>query len=335
MAITYSRSLAWAAVALAQCALAQADNSSLDTPFASANRSPLVQIYGLPTAASAQLVPEGKVSSSLQVELANNFTENDSSGEVIRLDGETLRSNIQFRYGLNDHIELGLDIPWISHSGGSLDGFIEDWHEFWYLPEGGRPGSARNQLQYAYQKNGNSRVSLNSDSEGLGDISLSLAYQLDTSDYRQWALRAGLKLPTGDAEQLLGSDSTDLSLSLNVSDQNLSQNYGIALHASAGILLMDGGEVLDDLREDWLLYSSTTLSWSATPSLTLKLQLDGHTALYDSALTELGSNSAQVIMGGAVRLSEQWSLDLAVSEDIAVDTAPDVVFHLAIKRRGF
>ena len=63
----------------------------------------------------------------------------------------------------------------------------------------------------------------------------------------------------------------------------------------------------------------------------MKLQLDAHSAFYDSGLTELGSDAAQLIIGGALRLSDTWVLDLAVSEDIAVDTAPDVVFHIGIK----
>jgi hypothetical protein len=267
----------------------------------------------------------------LQLDISNNFTEDNKGREAIFIDGETHRANIQFRYGLSDAIELGIDVPYLSHDSGSLDSVIEDWHDLFSFPDGGRPEFPRDQLQFTYQRDGQTISSVTSSNDGVGDVSLSMGYQLSQSETRQWAVRTALKLPTGDADDLLGSESTDLSLGLNVSDQGLLQQYNITLHGSAGVLLMDGGEVLEDLQEDWVMYGSSTLSWQASSNVSLKLQLDAHTAFYDSALTELGDDSAQLILGGAIRLGESWILDLALSEDIAVDTAPDVVFHIGIK----
>ncbi len=96
---------------------------------------------------------------------------------------------------------------------------------------------------------------------------------------------------------------------------------------------MGNGQVLDDQRKDWVAIGSLTFSWLATQNFSLKLQLDAHTAFYDSALTELGRNSVQLVLGGAVRPGKNWTLDLAVGEDIVVDTASDVVFHIGINGR--
>ncbi len=307
----------------------QAD--AIDDPYVITNRSPFVQVYGLPAAQSAKLVAEGGSSAGLQLDISNNFTEDNKGNEAIFIDGETHRANIQFRYGLSDAIELGIDVPYLSHDSGGLDSIIEDWHDLFGFPDGGRPEFPRDQLQFTYQRDGQTISSVTSSNNGIGDVSLSMAYQLSQSETRQWALRSAVKLPTGDAEDLHGSESTDVSLGLNVSDQGLLQKYNIALHGTAGVMWMDSGEVLAELQEDFVLYGSSTLSWQATSSVSLKLQLDAHTAFYDSALTELGDDSAQLILGGAVRLGENWILDLAISEDIAVDTAPDVVFHIGIK----
>jgi hypothetical protein len=308
-----------------------AQAEALNDPYASSNRNPFVQVYGLPVAESAQLTSEGKLSTGLQLELVNNFSEDSKGNESIFIDGETFRANIQLRYGLSESFELGLDIPYLSHDGGSLDGFIDDWHDFWGLPDGDRPDFPQDQLRYVYQRDGEVLANVTRSAGGLGDISLNLAYQLPSSELRQWALRTAIKLPTGDADDLLGSGSTDISFGIGLTDQSLLQNYNLTWHASSGLLWMGSGEVLDELREDWVVYGSSTLSWMVSESLSLKLQLDAHSTFYDSALTELGSHSAQLMIGGAIRLGERWVLDLAVSEDVAVDTAPDVVFYVSIK----
>ncbi len=307
----------------------QAD--AINDPYVITNRSPFVQVYGLPAAQSASLVNAGSSRTGLQLDISNNFTEDNKGNEAIFIDGETHRANIQFRYGVNEAIELGIDVPYLSHDSGGLDSLIEDWHDFFGFPDGGRPDFPRNQLQFSYVRDGQLISSVTSSNDGVGDVSLSMGYQLSQTETRQWALRTAVKLPTGDADDLHGSESTDVSLGLNVSDQGLLQQYNISLHATAGAMWMDGGEVLEEWQEDFVLYGSSTLSWQASSNVSLKFQLDAHTAFYDSALTELGDDSAQLILGGAIRLGKNWVLDLAVSEDIAVDTAPDVVFHIGIK----
>ena len=304
-------------------------------PFASSNRNPFVQIYGLQAVQSGQLTQAGEFDLALQLDIANSFAMDNKGSENIVIDGETHRANLQFRYGIASGVELGLDVPYLSHERGGLDGFIDSWHEFWGFPDGGRPQHPKDQLNFSYQKYGRQLSGVSESESGVGDVSFSLGYELASSESRQWALRSAIKLPTGDAAALLGSESTDISLGINVSDQGLLQQYNMVLHGSAGVLWMDGGEVLEELREDWVVYGSSTLSWLATDSLSLKIQLDAHSAFYDSAVKPLGGDSAQIIVGGAIRLSEKWLLDLAVSEDIVVDTAPDVVFHIGIKALGF
>ena len=313
----------------------QLQAASLLDPYASANRNPFVEIYGLPAARSAQQLQQGELTTALQLEAANSFTRNSKGGESIVIDGESIRSNFQLRLGLSERWQLGLDIPYLSHDGGNLDSFIDEWHDFFGLPDGDRPAYPRDQLSFSYQRGGQSLVDIQRSSDGLGDVSVSAAYQLSNTVDRQWSLQGQLKLPTGDAAQLLGSESTDLALALHVTEQGWLAVNGVVLHGSLGVLWMDGGEVMDELREDWVVYGSSTLAWQFTDNTSLKIQLDGHSAFYDSELKELGSPSAQLILGGAVRLSEHWLLDLAVSEDIAVDTAPDVVFMIGIKGGAF
>ncbi|HKQ31266.1 MAG TPA: DUF3187 family protein, partial [Burkholderiales bacterium] len=60
-------------------------------------------------------------------------------------------------------------------------------------------------------------------------------------------------------------------------------------------------------------------------------QLDAHTSAYDSNLDFLG-DAVVLTVGGDYRFSSGWRLDLGVSEDIAVEHSPDVVFVIGVKQ---
>lgn len=310
-------------------------SQGLAEPLATANRNPFVQVYGLPAARSAQITPANTVGLDLVAEAANNFTGDSRNGETILVDVETHRLSMDLHWGLSERWELGLGVPYISHQGGGLDGVIEDWHDTFGFPDGGRPQAPRDRIDIQYSRNGESLAVVDHSVSGVGDISVSTAYQWSVQPLRQWAVRGQLKLPTGDADELTGSESTDLSLAVHVSDQHWLQTAGLVWHANMGVLWMDGGEVIDAAREDWVVFGSATLAWLVTDNTSLKIQLDAHSAFYDSALTELGSDSAQLSLGGAFRLGKSWTIDLAIVEDVAVDTAPDAVFYLGLKRRAF
>lgn len=324
-----NRAFIRAATVAAGLAGFSAQAAEISDPFATRNISPFVQVYGLPAAQSAVLTSWEKFSGGIMLEAASNFTTDNKGSESIFIDGESYRTTLRWRYGASERVELGIDVPYLSHQAGRMDDFIENWHSFWGFPNGDRDKFPQDQLSYRYSDNGQQLMNVTSNGDGLGDVSLSVAYQLAASDVRHWALRGGVKLATGDADSLRGSDSTDIYAGLHFSDASLAAT-GLILHASIGGLWMDEGEVLNELREDWVLYGSSTLSWAFSHTLSLKLQVDAHSAFYDSRLTQLGSDSVQLILGGAIRLSEQITLDLSVSEDVAVDTAPDVVFQIGL-----
>ncbi len=65
-----------------------------------------------------------------------------------------------------------------------------------------------------------------------------------------------------------------------------------------------------------------------------KIQLDWHSPFYiNSDLKEINNWSAQIAVGGSILLPYNTLLDLAVVEDIIVNTAPDVVFHLGLRKQ--
>jgi len=227
---------------------------------------------------------------------------------------------------------VGIDIPYISHSGGFLDAFIDDWHDFWGLPDGGRPGRARSLLEYRYRRANRDQVLLTASTGGIGDAMLTFAVPLAPENrMAALAVRAGLKLPTGDAGRLTGSGGTDFFLWL--AGESLQAPAGISVFGRAGAAFLGSGDLLDDRRRDLAAFASIGAGWQALDRLELKVETAFSQPCYHSALTELGAVSGQLVLGGSVSLSAGIQLDLGLSEDILVDTAPDVTFSIAISRR--
>jgi Protein of unknown function (DUF3187) len=308
------------------------------TPFRTVNQSPLVQIFGLPAESSATVTPAGRLTVSLSQDIASEYTVSATNSEQIVLDGESYRWTLAARYGLGERFEAGIDIPFILYSGGFLDGFIVDWHSTFNLPQGGRDTAPRNRLNYFYSKDGVQKLKMDHAGSGIGDIVFSggmkLYDVLDSSAHDSLALRSSIKLPTGDSSSLRGSGSTDFSLALCGSMNNFTEWGSLGLFGSVGGLVMTRGDVLADQQNRLAGFGTVGLGWGPAEWISFKVQLNTHTAMYhDSTLDELSKTSVMLVGGGALKLPGDYLLDIGVSEDVAVATAPDVAFHLGLTKR--
>lgn len=306
-------------------------------PFQTRNQNPLIRIYGIPSIGSAAVLPTGKLEGTLQADLANNFAPAFGTTESVMLDGETYAFTLSARYGIARDLELGVEIPYLANNGGFMDGFIEGFHDFFGLPEGSRKSYPRNRLRYQYSKNGVTKVLVDKDSSGIGDIRLTGAWQLyrgGAEGRRKAALHAAIKLPTGNSNRLYGSGSTDFSLWLTASDDFLLPLGHLTLYGAAGGMAMTDGDVLEDQQRNLAAFGSLGIGWSPLDWLAIKVQTDGHTSLYTgSNLEEVNSGSVQITAGGTIGFTTSTFLDIGVTEDLVVNTSPDVVFHLALRSR--
>ena len=307
------------------------------TPFSTQNQSPVVQIFGLPPMGSAAVVAHGKAEGNVILDHASNYVNDSNARENILLDGESTRITLEGRFGIARGFEAGVEIPFVVLGGGFLDSFIEGYHNTFGFPQGGRDQAPRNRLLYRYVRDGQERLQVDKSSYGLGDIRLKGAWQLypkTASQPRAVALRASLKFPTGDSDQLHGSGSTDLALWVTASDaQSLARGH-LTLLGAAGIMVMTDGQILRDQQRHWVGFGGLGVGWSPLRWLALKIQTNAHTPFYDASdLRELNAFSAQLTVGGTLAFSNRMTLDLGVTEDIIVATAPDVVFHLNLRMK--
>jgi hypothetical protein len=308
------------------------------TPFRTVNQSPVVQIYGLPAESSATVAPLGRLIVGLTQDVASNYAVSRATGEQITLDGESYRWTLAARYGITDRFEIGIDIPYLLYGGGFLDGFIVDWHNTFGMPQGGRDAAPRDRLDFRYRRNGVDRLTMAQAGSGLGDISIAAGMKLydvrDAALHDALALRASVKLPTGDSAYLRGSGSTEFALSLCGSMNNFSEWGSLGVYGSLGGMAMTRGDVLADQQNNLAAFGTFGLGWGPAEWISFKVQLNVTSALYHgSSLDELSKASLLLVSGGALKLPGGYLLDIGVSEDVAVATAPDVAFHLALSKQ--
>lgn len=314
-------------------ALGASTGAYLDArPLYSFNQSPLVQIYGLPALGGARVLGRDESNLAIHLQIANNFTGSGNQTETLNLDGETHRLSLAWRRGLGNGSEWGFELPYLTHNGGFLDGAIERWHETFGLPNGSRDNSPRNRIDYRYTRNGVDLIRVDHPVSGLGDLRLSAAKQLavpESSGGGIMALRASLKLPTGNDTELLGSGSTDLALWLSAATTRPPDTWN--LYGGGGVLLMSKGDVLPSQQRNQAAFGTLGISRKFFPNVAVNAQLDAHSPFYDgTGFRQMSAYALQGLLGFNWELLPRRYMEFSVSEDLAVNTSPDVVFNLSL-----
>jgi hypothetical protein len=238
---------------------------------------------------------------------------------------------LAWRQGLANGLEWGFELPYIWHTGGFLDSSIENFHDTFGLPQGGRSDVPQDQINYHYFRNYVDLVNVDHPVNGPGDLRLVGAKQLTSSgtDGHSTALRASLKLPTGKESELLGSGSTDLALWLSAATTHPLDQWNI--YGGGGIMYMTEGEVLPQQQRNQVAFGTLGISRMFFPHLIFSGQLDAQTPFYDNTqLRQLNSYPVQGLVGARWEMMPHKFLEFSIAEDVVVDTSSDVVFTLSL-----
>ena len=298
--------------------------------FHNYNQLPFQQIFGIPSLDNSPLTEAGDWRFSIVTNISNTY-EFDGFDEEIAVDGETHRFSLLVNYAVRNNLQLGVEVPYVKHSGGFLDDFIYEWHDFFNQPQNGRDKDESDEILFEYKNSDGDEFGIDSTESGIGDVRLNVAYSRPLQNNRALIYSAEVKLPTGDFDKLTGSGGTDVSVGVTINDPHSLAKSNITLFG--GLAAMYLGDIDSDLSGDqynFAMVARAGFGWQALKKLQLKLQFDGHTPLYDSELEEMGDPSLQIVIGGSLLFTEDVYLDLAITEDIIVETAPDVGFILAL-----
>ncbi|MCP5189468.1 MAG: DUF3187 family protein [Pseudomonadales bacterium] len=303
--------------------------AAAEQPLYVKNLSPVTGLLGLPAQRAAETQPRGQLGAALHSSVANIYVSDSSQSEYLNLDGETLRFALDLRYGLAERWDVQLEVPWLKQSGGELDKFIDNWHDLWGMPDGGRSDVPRNLLDYQYVSADGGFLLDNSDS-GLGDITVSLNYAFYQHGDAVAGLGLGYKFGTGDDEQFLGSGADDYYIALRFSGAHLS-NLPLRWHGQVGYLRAGDSDLLQGFQERNLWFAGLGLDWRVAERWSLLAQVDSNAAPTESQLTALGDPGVTLSGGVRWRFAPRWSVDASLVEDIAVETAADVVFQATLR----
>lgn len=314
-------------------ALAMPFTSQAEVQFNTFNvgdMTPLAINYGVPRSTSPAYLAAGQWQWQLGLNIANSLHVEQQSKytEALLVDSETSRYELRIEYGLNDDWDLRLELPFVGVEAGSLDGFINDFHQALGFPEGSRPSRQDDQLEIRYDRNGETLLDITQAQLGVGDASLALVRSLATDYEDSLSYGIKLKLPTG---SVLSSDTYDVALWATAANQ-LAHNLNHFV--SLGVVGIEKNKgLLADLRRGGYGFLRYGLNWRLSTLVELKVQLDTQTDIYKKTDTRLLGHSSSASLGGTLHMQNNWALDIAVIEDIDVETTSDVVFHVNIRKR--
>lgn len=329
-----ARSAGAAALLLAVLGVSAAAYAQTWLPIRSHN--PFLQVFGLPAAEGADTCSPGETAFALSLDIGNHADADDLDGASAEIDGESYFLNLGFRRGLGSGVEIGLDLPLVAHSEGFLDGPIEKWHDFWGLSNSRREG-LRNQLRFRYAAPDGDIFELVSPAGGIGDLRLSAALPLGQAagGTAKFALRAAIKLPTGDADELLGSGAVDYSLSFHADRSLPMAGREMRLSALVGAVFPGDSDTLPVAQHDVVGIAGGAVAWQVTRRLALIGQLNAQSAIYGSRLDVIGGESVQLSVGGGYAFSRgTMSLTFGLVEDLFDNVTTDFTLHIGIVGYG-
>lgn len=295
-------------------------------PFPTRDQNPLLAGFGLHAPLPAAIAPNEAWSAAVDLNWANTALVQSHGGESLLVDAETQELRLTLQRTLGGRFALQLQAPYRRISGGSLDSFIDDWHEFFGLPGGARRRLPQDALHILYVRNGAAALDLRSAASGLGDLAASLGYALRAGANASLTGWLSIELPTGDAAELAGNEALDASLSL-AGERRFADRW--SAYAQASVSWLGAGELLPQQQRDIVWSGVGGVSWRVSQPVELKIQLHGRTAAFKDSRLDFLNEAVMLTVGGALHVGSA-RIDLGVSEDIAVDTAPDVALVVGV-----
>jgi len=315
---------------------AQTTWGTVATPLRMAYLNPFHLIHGVPGSFGSRIATPRKTEAILSLDIASHLLEDTAGAEQVYIFGETHRLGLSIRSGLAERWECFIDVSAVAHHSGYFDGFIEDWHKAFGLPRD-IWGRAPRGLLLFYADETSTRINIRQDTTSFGDASIGIGYAVPVSSLPNdgLALRASLKLPTGDDDSLAGSGGFAASLWAETSGVLpwAREERRWLYAATLGVLGAQTPKILPHLGSRMAVFARFGITWRPFDRLTLTTQLDAHTSPYSgAAVVPLADMAVIVGMGGALNISEHATLEVAVMEDDGSRRAgPDVGFHAALR----
>ena len=298
-------------------------------PLVTMNQNPLVLPYGLPLPLPARLASDGAGRYGLVLNWSNTATVESSGRWEATIDAETVDLRLRGEVAFGERWSVMAELPWRSIGGGSLDGAIESWHDFWGLPEGDRKNMPEDRYLIEAQVDGQPVLLYDDDASGIADIPLRLGYQLLADERSAVSAWLSVDLPTGDADDLLGSGATDVVASVAAQSQ-VAERW--QLFGQFDVAWLGDGDILPTYQQSWVVAGLAGVTWNAWRALDLTVQLYANSQVFDIPVTGLSGDAVVLGFGGTWRTEHGWRFDIGMNEDVQVEASPDATFYALVQK---
>ncbi len=264
---------------------------------------------------------------------------NDPPTYDIQLDMEVSRVTLDFRYGLYDSLEVGLEVPFISFSGGYMDNFIEGFEDaIGARTPRSRERQGSNNYDYSFKFENRYLIRQTDSSEGIGDVVLNAKYQL-LKDERwflpNFSLRSAIKFPTADKDDMLGSGKIDYGAGFLI-DKGFFNNR-LILYGGGNFVMIQKPSVFSDLSlENEIVSGVVALEYFFTNRFSVVTQVIGNSTPYPySGTNPLDNEAYDFVLGCSYTLKERSNVswNFSIAENISAASSPDVSFHTGLDWR--
>ena len=308
-------------------ALALLPTTLLASPLPTTNQNPFLAAAAIPTPLPARLTVD-KTQLSATLNWGSTAIVDSDADEILIVDGETLVLRLTAMHVYDNGVAVRVELPHLHTGPGSLDDFIDNFHDAFGFSEGDRPLFARDQMTLWYLRSGEpSLVNRTASTSGIGDLTIVLGKQLSSSDHSAIAAWLSIAAPTAASGAYLAEgDDWKFSATLSAQHHFAARWLGYAQGSVTG----HTGEGILDRQKSRVWSGIAGLQLAATRRISLDAQLQAHTAPLKGTDLDYLRDAVIFTVGGTVQVSDKASVHLGVSEDIQVEASPDAVFVLGL-----
>jgi thiol-disulfide isomerase/thioredoxin len=258
---------------------------------------------------------------------------NVSQGEY-RFDYEMLQTTLSFDYGITDTLQIGVGTEVRSRFGGSMDGFIQGFHDLFGIEQNGRDLVPKGDFTFQIDPSASrSGVVLTSDDKGIFSQNLLLTLQHNitcgTAHLPAFSYAVTARVEAGDSRDLEGGTGFDIGASVSLSRRfGKFYAYGTVAYSRFGREKFYDIELRDDQLTGLL-----AMEWRFTPWMSLLIQYLVSEGVAED-LGDISKPSHEVTLGWKGEVKKGTVVEVGLIENvITYDNSPDFGIHLGVKHR--
>lgn len=301
-------------------------------PLPIRTQNPLYLLFLNDSLDRASTLSKGDFSTSLETSFSNLFERQVRTvGIGMDLDMEIIRTAINFGYGVTDRYEVGLQIPFLSFSGGFLDAFIQNFHNFFGLPNAGREQVANGRFSYLVTQNGATLYQVDQSAFRLSDIVVTNKLRIfdETKFIPAISLKGLLKIPTGSRVEGTGSGQPDFGFSI-LAEKSYKRFHSYTL---LGVVFLGNHSNLNPILRNGAFTFGQGFEFNIFEHLSVIAQISGVTSIFKgTGISNLSEPVLDLTIGftGEVPLKKTFKKIryLAAFTEDPTGTGPSVDFTL-------